>query len=244
MRAIRAICVFSLVFALASPALAGPENSVIGAKNLQEDMVHEGHAGMPGIGYGWWNKGPGAMDWSLNGDLIYGEWPVTLLRGLGVDIGLGLSSTLRWHLKTNTKEKVTNDVAIVAIPGIAIARTPGKQFGFGVRLEVGAPLSIDVHEKVNVVTGGFIPVEFIIVDGNTTGAIPLMVRMGVEWQASDKVVPWLMFDLGPGILVGSNVSGAQFAWRLLAGVTFWSILGNKGGGGPAPAAEPAAEAGY
>ena len=36
----KAIGVFALVLALASPALAGPVNSTIGGKRLQNDSVH------------------------------------------------------------------------------------------------------------------------------------------------------------------------------------------------------------
>ena len=70
----RAIGVFALVLALASPALAGPANSTIGAKKLEEDMVHSGGVGYPSIMYEWWNKGKKKMDWGLSGELVYGDW--------------------------------------------------------------------------------------------------------------------------------------------------------------------------
>ena len=61
----RAIGVFALVLAMASPALAGPTNSVIGGKKLEQDMVHSGGVGYPSIMYEWWNKGKGNLDWGL-----------------------------------------------------------------------------------------------------------------------------------------------------------------------------------
>ena len=67
----RAIGVFALVLAMASPALAGPANSTIGAKKLEQDMVHSGGVGAPSVMYEWWNKGKGSMDWGLSGELVY-----------------------------------------------------------------------------------------------------------------------------------------------------------------------------
>ena len=106
----RAIGVFALVLAMASPALAGPANSVIGAKKLEQDMVHSGGVGYPSIMYEWWNKGKGNMDWGLGGELVYGPWIAadTDLNRF-VKIGLGVTGWLRWNFISNKKEKVQND---------------------------------------------------------------------------------------------------------------------------------------
>jgi len=96
--------------------------------------------------------------------------------------------------------------------------------------ELGVPVSIDVHERVSVVTGGYVPFTYFI---NKTfddrGLVPLLIRMGVEIKANENVAPWFFFDLGPGIWFGSGTSDATFAWRIGAGATFWGVLGkNKG----------------
>lgn len=234
----RAIGVFALVLAMASPAMAGPKNSVIGAGKLEQDMVHSAGTGYPVTFYEWWNKGPGKMDWALSGELVYDDWTAA---GAGdgrvggfrvnaklVNIGLGINGILRWTLSEKEKPKVTNRVAILAKPGLLIG---GTGFVFGIRAEVGAPVSIDVHERVSVVTGGFVPLTFFLRDGVDRGWIPLLIRMGVEIKANEKIAPWFYFDLGPGISFGlgsgSGGSDASFAWRIGAGTAFWGVMGKN-----------------
>jgi hypothetical protein len=257
----RAIGVFALVLAMASPALAGPKNSVIGAGKLEEDMVHSAGTGYPVTMYEWWNKGPGKMDWALSGELVYDDWTaagagggtrvagVRIRGGKLVKIGLGIDGILRWTLSEKEKPKVTNRVAILAKPGILIGGT-GSTFVFGIRGEVGAPVSIDVHERVSVVTGGFVPLTFFIRNNNATDAgwIPILIRMGVEIKANENVAPWFYFDLGPGVGFGlgsgSGGANAQFAWRIGAGTAFWGVLGknkNKSDSSATATLEPAAE---
>ena len=237
----RAIGVFVLVLAMASPALAGPKNSTIGAKKLENDMVHSGGVGYPSMFYEWWNKGKKKLDWGLSGDLVYGgSWGVattgTRYSAFGVrvrsgsrfiKIGLGINGLLRWHLSEKERPKVTNDVGILFKPGILLSSNVGDSFTFGIKTEVGAPVSIDVHERVSVVTGGYIPFTYFFNKGDNFGVIPLLVRMGVEIKANENVAPWFFFDLGPGINVGKGVSGASFAWRIGAGTAFWGVLGKN-----------------
>jgi len=257
----RAIGVFALVLAMASPALAGPKNSVIGAGKLEEDMVHSGGTGYPVTFYEWWNKGKGKMDWGLSGELVYDDWTaasagggrtsvggITVRTGSAktVKIGLGINGNLRWTLSEKEKPKVTNRVAILAKPGVLIGGD-GSNFTFGIRAEVGAPVSIDVHERVSVVTGGFVPLTFFIKQdpGINSGWIPILIRMGVEIKANENVAPWFYFDLGPGIAFGmgsgSGGSNASFAWRIGAGTAFWGVLGknkNKSDSSATAVAEP------
>ena len=251
----RAIGVFALVLAVASPALAGPENSTIGAKKLTEDMVHSGAVGAPSTYYEWWNKGKGNLDWALSGELVYGDWAAmtsggrTRVAGITirsggklVKIGLGVNGILRWHLAKKDKPKVTNDTAILFKPGILISGNTSNTFTFGIKAEVGAPFTIDVHERVTVVTGGYIPFTYFINGSpvSNAGLIPLLIRMGVEIKANENVAPWFYFDLGPGIGFGGGSSGASFAWRLGAGTAFWGVMGkNKNTSDSAATAEPA-----
>lgn len=239
----KAIGVFVLAMTVASPAFAGPSNSTIGAKKLEEDMVHSGGVGFPSISYEWWNNGNGNMDWGLAGELVYGDWAAVISGNNSnarfIEIGLGVSGILRWHLATKEKTKVTNDVAILVKPGILLAGNATNNFTFGLKGEVGAPFSIDVHDRVSVVTGGFIPLTWWI---NNSGVpnlveVPLLIRLGVEIDASDKVAPWFFFDLGPGIIGGGGSTNARFTWRIGAGTTFWGVLKggspSSGGGGDA-----------
>ena len=66
----KAIGIFALALALASPALAGPANSTIGGKRLTNDNVHNVGVGYPSLFYEWWNKGPRQLDWALKGALV------------------------------------------------------------------------------------------------------------------------------------------------------------------------------
>ncbi|MGB8224676.1 MAG: hypothetical protein WCF10_18950 [Polyangiales bacterium] len=239
----RAFGVFALVLAMASPALAGPKNSVIGAKKLEQDMVHSGGVGYPSMFYEWWNKGKNKLDWGLAGELVYGgQWTAATTnrssyagityRGTSreIAIGLGVNGILRWHLAEKERPKVTNDVGIMFKPGILIGKNNYyDNFTFGLRAEVGAPVSIDVHERVSVVTGGYIPFAFFVNSTNNSGIVPLLVRLGVEIKASENIAPWFYFDLGPGIGFSQNGSGANtsFAWRIGAGTAFWGVMGKN-----------------
>ena len=119
---------------------------------------------------------------------------------------------------SNKKPKVQNDFAILVKPGVLIAGNRGDTFTFGIKGEVGLPFTIDVHERVTVVTGGFLPIgAYFASNIQNFGEIPILIRLGVEIDAADNVAPWFFFDLGPGIAFGSGGSSVGFAWRIGAG---------------------------
>ncbi len=212
---------------MASPALAGPENSVIGGKKLQQDMVHSGGVGYPSIMYEWWNKGKGNLDWGLSGELVYGDWAAAHTNRF-IKIGLGINGMVRWHLATREHSKITNDIAILAKPGILISGNRGDTFTFGIKGEAMVPVSMDVHDRVSVVVGGgFTIAGYINKDFGNFGEVPLLFRVGVEIDAAENVAPWFFFDLGPGIRFGGGSSDVGFAWRIGAGTAFWGVLGKN-----------------
>lgn len=237
----KAIAVFALVLAMASPAMAGPDNSVIGGKKLEQDMVHNAGVGYPSTFYEWWNKGRKKLDWGLSGELVYGDWGaarsaerttvgnVTLRTSARfIKIGLGLNGILRWNLASRERPKVTNDTAILFKPGILIAGNRQDSFTFGIKPEVGVPVSIDIHERVSFITGGFIPLTvFISNQGVSTQTfLPLLIRLGLEFAVGDEA-PWFFFDLGPGITFADNNSNTSFAWRIGGGTAFWGVRGKN-----------------
>ena len=239
----RAIGVFALVLAMASPALAGPANSTIGSKKLEQDMVHSGGVGAPSVMYEWWNKCKGKMDWGLSGELVYTDW-LAAHTSRFIKIGLGINGMLRWNFVSNKKPKVQNDFALLVKPGILIAGNRADTFTFGIKGEIGLPFTIDVHERVTVVTGGFLPIGGYFSSSGNAGEVPILIRMGVEIMANENVAPWFFFDLGPGIAFGGGGSNTGFAWRLGAGTAFWGVLGknkNKSDSSATASAEPAAE---
>ena len=236
----RGVAAFMLALVVSSPALAGPENSTIGGKKLDADVVNNVGVGFPSIFYEWWNRGSGSLDWALSGELVYGDWAsftTSGARAFGfrvrnrlVRIGFGVNGHLRWHLAKKKRSKVTNDMAFLFKPGLLVAGNTSSTFTFAIRTELGAPVSIDVHDRVSIVTGGFIPLTFYINSDIPNGStLPLLLRIGVEIDAGKKVAPWFFFDFGPGVnfvysgpLQGNDVA---FAWRLGAGTAFWGILG-------------------
>ena len=238
----RAIGVFALVLAMASPALAGPANSTIGAKKLEQDMVHSGGVGAPSVMYEWWNKGKGKMDWGLSGELVYTDW-LAAHTSRFIKIGLGINGMLRWNFVSNKKPKVQNDFALLVKPGILIAGNRADTFTFGIKGEIGLPFTIDVHERVTVVTGGFLPIGGYFSSSGNAGEVPILIRMGVEIMANENVAPWFFFDLGPGSAFGGGGSNTGFAGRRGAGTAIWGVLGknkHKTDTSATAAAEPAA----
>lgn len=238
-----------LVLACASTASAGPANSVIGGKKLKQDSVHNAGTGYPNTFYEWWNAGRKKLDWGLSAELVYGDWGaaragqrvrvggvvVARTSGRFIKVGLGLNGILRWNLASKQRPKVTNDIGLLFKPGILIAGNRFDAFTFGIKGELGVPVSIDVHERVSVVVGGFIPLSVFISNQNiaTNVFLPLLIRMGIEIDASKHVAPWFFFDLGPGItfVTGDGAFGGQndtaFAWRIGLGTAFWGVRGKK-----------------
>jgi len=235
----RAIAVFLLVLAMSSTALAGPQ-STIGGKRLESEMVHNTGVGWPSLFYEWWNKGQGNLDWALGAELLYGDWS-----GAYSDVGVGfaLNAPLRWHLRTRKHAKATTDVAIRFTPGAMVGNTegggdpaappplppgsqPDRRAMGGVRAELAVPVSVDVHDRVSVVTGGTIPFTLLFASGGDVwGIIPVLIRMGVEINAAPKVAPFFLFELGPGIGIGNGTADVDFAFRIWVGTAFWSVLG-------------------
>ncbi|MBW2629357.1 MAG: hypothetical protein JRE45_17315 [Deltaproteobacteria bacterium] len=100
-------------------------------------------------------------------------------------------------------------------------------YGPSLRAELAVPISIDVHDRVSVVTGATIPLTLMFAkDVDPWGIIPLLVRMGVEINAAPKVAPFFLFELGPAIRIGNTNSNVDFAFRVWVGTAFWSVLGN------------------
>lgn len=223
-----------LALAISNTAFAGPQ-STIGGKPLKTDMAHNVGVGWPSLFYEWWNNGKGKLDWALGGELLYGDWSGAYS---DVAVGFAFNVPLRWHIHNKKHARSTTDVGLRFTPGAMVGASEGRRgpppfdepfdqrvMG-GVRAEIAVPVSIDVHERVSVVTGGTIPLTLMFAeDVDPWGVIPLLVRMGVEINASPKVAPFFLFELGPGIGVGDGGSDVDFAFRVWVGTAFWSVLG-------------------
>jgi hypothetical protein len=207
---------------LASTAFAGPQ-STIGGRRLDTDMAHQVRTGWPSTGYEWWNKGKGSLDWALGGELVYGPWS-----GAWDDprIGFALTAPLRFHLYEKKRPNAKTDLGIRFTPGLMAGSAAVQTAIVMTRAEIAVPVSVDVNPKLSVVTGGAIPVDLGWVENvGFIGAIPLLVRLGVEIKANDKVAPFVLMEVGPGIGFGQGSSDVELAARIWAGTSFWSVRG-------------------
>ncbi len=208
--------------ALASSALAGPPSTIGGAR-LDSDMAHQVRSGWPSTSYEWWNKGKNSLDWALGGDLVYGPWS-----GAWDDprIGFALYAPLRFHLWSRKRPASKTDLGIRFTPGLMAGSVARKTATVVARAELAVPVSVDVHPKLSVVTGAAVPVDLGWIEGTGfTGAIPLLVRLGVEIKGGSNAAPFVLMEVGPGFGFGQGSSDVALAARLWAGLTFWSIRG-------------------
>ena len=211
-----------LVLALASTAFAGPQ-STIGGRRLDSDMAHQVRSGWPSTSYEWWNKGKGHLDWALGGELVYGPWS-----GAWDDprIAFALYAPLRFHLWDRTRPNAKTDLGIRFTPGLMAGSAAPQTATVVTRAEIAVPVTIDVNPKLSVVTGAAVPVDLGWIENvGFVGAIPLLVRLGIEIKAGDKVAPFVLMEVGPGFGFGQGASNTTLAARLWAGTTFWSVRG-------------------
>ncbi len=231
----RASAALILALMVSNTALAGPQ-STIGGKPLKTEMAHSAGVGWPSLFYEWWNKGQGNLDWALGAELVYGDWSAAYS---DITVGFAFNVPLRWHIHHRRHARSTTDVGLRFTPGALIGDTEGRQrrppsgvqpargITGGLRAEIAIPVSIDVHNRVSVVTGAAIPLTLMLArETNPWGIIPLLVRVGVEINAAPKVAPFFLFELGPGIGVGGGGADVDFAFRIWVGTAFWSVLGN------------------
>ena len=229
----RVFATLLLASAVSTTAFAGPQ-STVGGKPLTTEMAHNTGVGWPSLFYEWWNNGKGNLDWALGGELVYGDWSAAYS---DVAVGFAFNVPLRWHIHHRRHARSTTDVGLRFTPGAMVGGSERRTPPFGVRLdnrvmgglraEIAVPVSIDVHDRVSVVTGAAIPLTLMFAkDTNPWGVIPLLVRIGVEINAAPKVAPFFLFELGPGIGVGQGGSDVDFAFRIWVGTAFWSVLGN------------------
>ena len=201
-----------------SVASAGPP-SVEGGKAMKKDSAHHMGGGWPSAKYDWWNKGK-SLDWAIGGELVYGDWV-----GAYSDItfGVAINGTLKWNLLH--KKKL--DLALRFAPGLLMGsydrgRFFDDRFVFGFRGEVGVPISIDVHERVNVIGGVVIPFSiFKVEDFDPHFVVPFLFRAGAEFEANKTFVPFLVFEFGPALIAGEFDTEVDFAFRVWTGVTIW-----------------------
>lgn len=82
------------------------------------------------------------------------------------------------------------------------------------------------HHEPNGLREATLPFTLMFArDVDSWGIIPILIRVGVEINASPKVAPFFLFELGPCIGVGNGTSDVDFAFRIWVGTAFWNVLG-------------------
>jgi len=171
--------------------------------------------GWPSLFYEWWHAGN--PDWAIGGELVYGDWSGEFS---DVKVGGAVNVPLRWHLNRSGSA----DIAFRLAPGLLLGAMEGgrndDRFVFGLRAEAGVPITVDLHPKVNLITGGTVPFSVFFVDGRDDYVVlPILARIGAEVKATNTITPWMLFELGPTMKFGGG-SEVDFGFRVWVGSFF------------------------
>lgn len=206
-----------LALVLSGPAVAEVP-SVLGGKLVPAGTTaHNVGAGIPGIYYEWW-QGGWDFDWAFHGGLVYEHWS-----GAWFDVQAGLELELPMRFRLGGGDSI--HVAFRVAPGLLVADAGTTVLG--VRGDVGAVVSVDVHPRANLVTGVTAPVTVVIpVGGGDNGVlVPVLGRLGLESFASSGTAVFLLLELGPVFRVlpdvGRGQDRAKLGSRFWLGVTFY-----------------------
>jgi hypothetical protein len=200
----------------AGAALAGPP-SLLGGRQMPVGFSHQVGVGWPGAFYEYWHSG--TPDWGIGGEIVYGDWSGEFS---DVEIGGAVNVPLRWHLG---KVGGAAEVGLQVKPGMLMgSMEAGREdlFVFGIRNEVSVPVTVDLTPKVNLITGATVPLSYLVIDGAKDPLVlPILARLGAEVQATEKITPWLLFELGPAMAFGDFDTQTEFAFRIWVGSSFW-----------------------
>lgn len=190
--------------------------TILGAEPLRNGQTaHHVGAGWPSAFYEWWTGGD--PNWGIGGELVYGDWVGEFS---DVEFGFAANVPIRWHLSSNRK----TDIAFKFRPGalIGIGEGGAEPFVGAMRAEAGIPITINVHPKANLITGGTVPLSVFFIEGaDPFVVIPIMVQLGAEFKVSSSVVPFLLAEFGPAIAAGNGASDVEFGFRIWMGSNFW-----------------------
>jgi hypothetical protein len=199
----------------AGTAFAGPP-SLMGGRQMPVGLAHQVGLGWPSLFYEYWHSG--TPDWAIGGEIVYGEWSGEFS---DMKIGGAVNVPLRWQLRKTGQTNIAFQIKPGMLLGSMEARREDR-FVFGLRGEFSLPVSIELTPKVNLITGGSIPLSaFFVDDADDYVVLPLLVRLGAEVKATEKITPWLVFELGPAMAFGDFDTETEFAFRVWAGSTFW-----------------------
>jgi hypothetical protein len=152
----------------------------------------------------------------LGAELVYGDWS-----GAFTDVTIGAAFNMPFRFLLHQEAAVR--VGLHFEPGLLVGDPEGRvsDFLFGVRGSIVIPVTIPVHQRVNIVTGAALPITVVFADGfDPYVVIPVLIRMGVEVQATRHIVPSLLFEVGPGFAVG-DFGASEVAFRIWVGTSFF-----------------------
>lgn len=199
----------------AGAALAGPP-SLLGGKQMPVGMSHQVGVGWPGFFYEYWQSG--IPDWGIGAEILYGDWSGEFS---DLEIGGAVNVALRWHLFKSGN----TDIGFQVKPGMLLGSMEAgrdDRFVFGVRAEVSAPVTVDLTPRVNLITGATIPLTYLVIDDvDDPFVLPILARLGAEVKATEKITPWVLFELGPALAFVDSDTETEFAFRAWVGSSFW-----------------------
>ena len=190
--------------------------SLQGGKLMPVGTAHQVGVGWPSAFYEYWHSG--TPDWAIGGEIVYGDWSGEFS---DLEIGGAVNVPLRWHVGRAGGA----DIGFQFKPGLLLGSMEAgrdDRFVFGLRGELSVPVTVDLTPKVNLITGGTIPLSFLVIeDADDLVVLPLLARLGAEVKATETITPWLLFEMGPAFAFGDSDTETEFAFRVWVGSYFW-----------------------
>lgn len=197
----------------AAPLARAEVPSVLGGKMMPGGTTaHHVGLGIPGIFYEW-RQGGWDTDWGIHAGMIYEDWS-----GTESDVDLGLEVELPIRIRLGSGDAAST--ALRLAPGVLLGDR-NDSFVLGIRGDVGALVTVEVHQRANLVTGVTAPVTVLLNENlDSRFIVPVLGRIGLEsfWER-DRALS-LLLEVGPAF--GEGVSDERrFAARFWLGFTFY-----------------------
>lgn len=199
---------FSILVSVVCASASAQSPSILGGNKLNRDHVHHVGIGWPSLFYEYWKSGGGSLDWGVGGELVYGDY---VGYESDVDFGFGINVPMKLHLKRFHN----GDLSLKVNPGFLVA--DAGQTLFGIRAEIGMPISVRVHQKINLITGATLPLTLILPEtGPSIKYFPMYGRIGAELNVISDIVPMFLLEMGPVIATAGGNSETGFGMRFSA----------------------------
>lgn len=191
--------------------------SMMGGQAMNSERIHKISVGVPSVAYEQWKKGNGGADIGFGGELVYADWAGEYSE---VDFAMAGNFMMRWGMDFGGN----SDVAFLFKPGAMWGKF--EQLGtdlnvFGVRAEVGLPISVDISQEFKLITGVVAPITVMFYeDLDELFVLPILGRIGAEFAATETVTPFAVLELGPTFAFSDGNNDSDFGFRFMVGASF------------------------